>query len=155
MKFKWISFEHSKCSWLELVRDEYLTKIDHFVKTEHKPVRLRGDALATPEAQLKHTEKVLTDIPPGSVLISFDQRGKALSSEEFAQVMRRILESGKKEAAWVTGGAFGVSPEVLKRADHKLALAPFVMSHQVAETVALEQVYRALTILKGLPYHNP
>lgn len=155
MKFKWVSFEHSKCPWLDLVRGEYLGKIDHFVKTEHRPVRLRGSDLVAPEAQVKHTEKLLAEIPTGAVLIAFDQRGKALTSEEFAKVMSRVLESGKKEAFWVTGGAFGISSEVLKRADHKLALAPFVMSHQVAETVALEQVYRALTILKGLPYHNP
>ncbi len=155
MKFKWVSFEHSKCPWLELVRAEYLGKIDHFVKTEHRPVRMRGSDLAAPEAQIKHTEKILADLSPGSMVVAFDQRGKALTSEQFAQVMIRILESGKKETCWITGGAFVLSPEILKRADHKLALAPFVMSHQVAETVALEQVYRALTILKGLPYHNP
>ena len=155
MKFKWVSFEHSKCAWLDLVRGEYLGKIEHFVKIEHKPIRLRGSELVAPEAQVKHTEKLLGDIAPGSLLIAFDQRGKALTSEEFAKMMSRILDSGKKEAYWITGGAFGLSPAVLERAQYKLVLAPFVMSHQVAETVALEQVYRALTIIKGLPYHNP
>lgn len=154
MKFKWCTFVHSKAGWLESLREEYIGKINHFVKCEYHPIKMKSD-FGNSESQIKFTDKILSELPPGAILVVFDQRGKSLTSEQFSQSVSKMMESGKREVHWVIGGAFGLSENVLKRADYKFCLAPFVMSHQIAEAVALEQLYRAFTILKGLPYHNP
>lgn len=155
MKYQWVNFEHSKCTWLDELRGQYFEKIGHFCPIASLPQKLRGKDLVTPASQLKFTEKILENLEGNDLLVVFDQRGKPLNSESYAKEVLKILESGKRRCFWVTGGAFGLSEKVLERADRKFLLAPFVMSHQIAEAVALEQLYRAHTILKGLPYHNP
>lgn len=130
-------------------------KVGHFVDFQHQSMKFKEKEKVTPEAQVQATARLLEEMRPGDLLVCFDQRGKALTSEDFAQQVQRVLESGKQTCWWVFGGSYGIAPDLLKRADLRLALAPFVMSHQVAELVALEQVYRSFTILNRIPYHNP
>jgi 23S rRNA (pseudouridine1915-N3)-methyltransferase len=66
----------------------------------------------------------------------------------------RVLESGKSRLVFVIGGAYGFSDEVYARADMKWSLSALTFNHWLAQLAALEQVYRGLTILKGIPYHN-
>ncbi|PWU21805.1 MAG: 50S rRNA methyltransferase [Bdellovibrio sp.] len=87
-------------------------------------------------------------------VVLFDERGVALDSPAFAKKVNTVFLSGKKRALFIVGGPFGFDEELRRRADMILALAPFVLNHFVAQLVAAEQIYRSLTILKGLPYHN-
>lgn len=155
LKFRWTTFDQSRSSWVDQVRQEYLAKIQHFVPIEHHSVKFKEKEKSSPEAQLQATEKILESIQPSDFVVTFDQRGKLLTSEDFAKQILRINESGKQTCWWIIGGAQGISPVLLQRANLKLALAPFVMSHQIAEAVALEQVYRGFTINHNLPYHIP
>jgi 23S rRNA (pseudouridine1915-N3)-methyltransferase len=140
---------------LDQLRQDYLAKINHFTPAEHNSIKFKEKEKSSAESQLQATEKILLRIEPSDFVVTFDQRGRQLSSEEFAKQLLRISESGKQTCWWIIGGAHGISPALLKRANLKLALAPFVMSHQIAEAVALEQVYRGFTINHNLPYHNP
>ncbi len=85
--------------------------------------------------------------------IAFDERGKMLSSEEFARSLEKwSMTHGAIQIA--IGSGYGHSPATLAQADQKLSLGPMTLNHMLAHLVALEQIYRAATILRGEPYHH-
>lgn len=87
-------------------------------------------------------------------IILFDPRGQPLSSEDFSGALAKLHMRGFKRLVFVVGGAFGVSQEFRAKAHLVVSLSNMVFNHHVAWVVGLEQVYRALSIQKGLPYHN-
>jgi 23S rRNA (pseudouridine1915-N3)-methyltransferase len=87
-------------------------------------------------------------------LIALDERGKMLSSEEFARLIGRIRDDGVKAAAILIGGADGLAPDVLAKARAKVSFGAITLPHQLARIVLAEQLYRAATILAGHPYHR-
>ncbi|MNT79848.1 Ribosomal RNA large subunit methyltransferase H [compost metagenome] len=84
----------------------------------------------------------------------FDERGSVFDSIQFSKKVENILGSSKKRAVFVIGGAFGVNESVRSRADLKVSFSPMVMNHLMAQAVGMEQIYRAFTIIKKIPYHN-
>ena len=80
--------------------------------------------------------------------------GRPLSSEEFADIIRTCLEQTTKHLFFYTGGPWGISSELEKRSDLILSLSPMTFNHQLVRAMLLEQVYRALTIIRGEPYHK-
>ena len=88
----------------------------------------------------------------GAYLICLDDRGKEMTSDEFARFLRaRERESGRP-AVFVVGGFLGLADAVLERADMRLSLSRMTFSHELARVLLLEQVYRALTIIGGRHY---
>lgn len=92
-------------------------------------------------------------VRPKEYVMLFDPRGKAHTSESFAKLLVDASDGHDKVVACV-GGAFGVGEQLRARADAVVQLSPMVMSHEVARLVALEQLYRAWTILRGENYHH-
>jgi 23S rRNA (pseudouridine1915-N3)-methyltransferase len=83
-----------------------------------------------------------------------DENGKSFDSIEFADFLEKKSEQNLKNLVFVVGGAYGFSLELYQRGDFKLSLSKMTFSHQVIRLFFLEQLYRAFTIIKGLPYHN-
>jgi 23S rRNA (pseudouridine1915-N3)-methyltransferase len=90
----------------------------------------------------------------GAHVIACDEHGKALPSRAFAARIARLRDDGARRLALVIGGADGLSPEVLARAEETLALGPQTWPHALARVMLAEQLYRAVTILAGGPYHR-
>ncbi len=86
-------------------------------------------------------------------LLLFDSRGEMLTSEGFAELLGRLRDGGTQRVMCCTGPADGWSKEALGKASRVLALGRMTLPHELARVVVAEQVYRALTILAGLPYH--
>ena len=93
-------------------------------------------------------------IPEGAALCVLDERGKVLSSPEFAQALAGWRDGGRQDAAFVIGGADGVDPDLRARADLVISLGRMVWPHMLARVMLAEQLYRAATILAGSPYHR-
>lgn len=89
----------------------------------------------------------------GKYLIALDEFGTLIESVAFATELRHLLDDGK-EIAFVIGGAAGLSEEVLKTAKKKISLSKMTLPHDLALVVLVEQIYRAMTIAKGIPYHK-
>ena len=87
------------------------------------------------------------------VLVLMDRRGVALSSEQFAEQMGRLRDTGVQTVVYAIGPADGWSAEGRARADHLVSFGPITLPHELASVVLAEQIYRALTILAGHPYH--
>lgn len=96
-------------------------------------------------------EKALTD---GSLLVLLDERGKALDSEGFASLLGTFRDSGKRDLMIAIGGADGLDPSLHARADAVLNLGKMTWPHQLVRILIAEQLYRAVTILSGHPYHR-
>lgn len=88
------------------------------------------------------------------VIVALDGKGKMLSSEEIADFIEKKEIAGNSEISFVIGGSNGLSDAVLKRADFILSFGKITFPHQLFRVVLSEQIYRAFTIIKGLPYHK-
>ena len=133
----------------------YSEKISHFTKFEIKDLGSVKSSRENPENKVKaESEKLLKYFKLDDFIVLFDERGETPDSVQFAKKLEKIMNSGKKRTLFIIGGAYGVGQDVRSRANVTISLSSMVMNHLVAEIVALEQVYRAFTILKNLPYHN-
>lgn len=99
-------------------------------------------------------ELILSKLAPGRELHLFDEQGKQFSSREFAGFLERKMVQGLKELVLVIGGPYGFSDEVYARSTSRISLSRLTFSHQMARLLCVEQIYRAMTILKGEPYHH-
>lgn len=93
-------------------------------------------------------------LPEGAVLILLDERGKALDSPAFASLVGRYRDQGKREMMIAIGGADGLDPVLYDRADAVINLGSMTWPHQLVRILIAEQLYRAVTILSGHPYHR-
>ncbi len=126
----------------QALTNEYLKRISRYSPIE--PQEFPNEA-----ALLKSLEKSV----PKPFLVLLDSRGKQLSSEELAEVIRDQQDRGTSQLMFAIGPADGFSEEAMRTANIKLSLGKMTMAHELARVVMLEQVYRAYTILKGHPYH--
>ena len=97
---------------------------------------------------------ILSALSPGAVLIALDEGGKNLDSRTFAERIARWRDDGMAELALAIGGADGHGPALLAKANLRLAFGPMTWPHQLARLMLAEQLYRAVTILSGHPYHR-
>ncbi len=88
-----------------------------------------------------------------SRIVACDPGGKSLTSEEFSAWLQRERD-GDRDTAFVIGGAYGLSDDILRRASMKISLAPWTLPHELARLVLAEQLYRAGSIARGEPYHK-
>jgi 23S rRNA (pseudouridine1915-N3)-methyltransferase len=104
----------------------------------------------------KREEAAMLDkaLPDGAVLILLDERGKALGSGEFAAMLGRFRDDGKRDLMIAIGGADGLDPDLVARADAQICFGRMTWPHQLVRIMAAEQLYRAVTILSGHPYHR-
>lgn len=93
-------------------------------------------------------------IPKGALVCALDERGKQLTSPEWATQMGRWRDNGRSDVALLIGGADGLAPDLVAEADFKLSLGRMVWPHMLVRVMLSEQLYRAATILAGSPYHR-
>lgn len=102
----------------------------------------------------KEGDLVLSKLGSDDYLVLLDEKGLEFTSMELSQWLERRLSTSHRKMVFLIGGAFGFSPEIYQRAQEKLALSRLTFSHQMVRLFFLEQLYRAMTILKNEPYHN-
>lgn len=100
----------------------------------------------------EETARLSARIKPDDVVIALDRRGKGLSSEKFAALIKDLGETGRR-LVFVVGGAAGLDKSILERADRGISLSEMTFTHEMARIILLEQIYRAETILTGKKYH--
>lgn len=97
---------------------------------------------------------LLAGIPSNAKLIALDERGKNIPSEDFAKKLARIRDNGAAVTAFLIGGADGLDETLRKKAEFTLAFGAATFPHQIVRILLAEQIYRAVTILSGHPYHR-
>ncbi len=112
-----------------------------------RPVMFRGDADAVRAAE---GERLLKRA--ARPMVALDERGERLHSEAFAAMLGELNLHGV--VSFVIGGAYGLDPSVRRAADRTVRLSDMVLNHELARVVLFEQLYRAITLLEGIPYHH-
>lgn len=144
--------------------DDYLQKgisifeqrLKHYLSFESIviPALKNTKALSVDQQKQKEGELVLKNLQPSDRLILLDENGKEYTSVQFSTFLQQQMNSGIKNLVLVVGGPYGFSEELYKRANGKISLSKMTFSHQMVRLFLVEQVYRAMTILKNEPYHH-
>ena len=156
MKIKLICIGKTGKGFLVDGENEYLNRLKHYVNIERIEIPDLKNAKKLSIEQIKSLEgkEIITKIIPGEQLILLDDKGKDFTSEKFADFIQKKFNQGGKALVFVIGGAYCFSKEVYDRSDSLLSLSKMTFSHQMIRMIFFEQVYRAMTILKGEPYHH-
>lgn len=155
MKFEFLFVGGEREKWLQEFEREYATKIGYHYRVEVTRMKPSKDDRSQAEVKKKaESELFISKFKPTDFVVLFDERGDDLTSVQFAKKMEQWLTRGKSRMLFCIGGAFGFNDEIRSRADAVISLSSFVLNHHVAQAVVLEQVYRAISIQKNLPYHN-
>src|SRR5579871_2783958 len=102
----------------------------------------------------EEAERLAGRVPEGAHVVLLDAKGKGMTSEDFADMLGALRDAGTKDLAFVIGGPDGLAPLPGKRSGRSLAFGPQTWPHLLVRAMLAEQVYRALTILAGHPYHR-
>lgn len=146
----------SREAWLREAEAEYRKRLSAWAKVElvvHKAETLEPGAV--PEAARRvEAERLLGGLDAREELVALDEGGKAFTSPELASWLEGRFAAGVGRFRFAVGGAEGLDPEVRRRAGLVLSLSPLTFTHQMVRLVLLEQLYRALMIRDGRPYHR-
>jgi 23S rRNA (pseudouridine1915-N3)-methyltransferase len=131
-------------------------RISHYYTVEWNiiPVPKNTAMLSEMDLKKKEGETILNFLQKDDYLVLLDERGKLINSEEVANLIAQRANESVKKLVFLIGGAYGVSDEVMKRANYKWSLSPLVFPHQLVRLILAEQVYRACTIIKNENYHH-
>lgn len=136
--------------------NKYLKRLKHYIPFEYITLPDVKTTRAMTGQRQKETEgaTILSAVDPRDFVILLDERGKELTSREFAAYIDRRTLSLAGNLVFVIGGPYGFSDAVYGRANDKLSLSRMTFSHEMVRLFFVEQVYRAMTILRGEPYHH-
>lgn len=143
-------------AYLETGIRKYMDRLKHYIPFEMKVIADIKNTKNLSEEQQKNKEGelILQQIMAGDEVILLDEGGKDFSSREFAGFMEQKLIRGLKRLIFVIGGPYGFSLDMYNRSNGKVSLSKMTFSHQMVRLIFVEQMYRAMTILKNQPYHH-
>ena len=158
MKFTFLTIGKIKEKWMRQGIDEYLKRLSPIAKVEI----LSPDEEKMPEnpspalkekVMEKEGEKLLKYLKDEDFLILLDLKGKPVTSEELADILRKKMVSGTSHFFFMIGGPYGNGENIRKRANLKISISDMTFTHQMARLILAEQVYRAMKIIRHEPYH--
>jgi len=150
--------------WVGKTREDYLREGISIFKSrlkrylDFKTVVIKGEKIrpgARTESLLKREEqRILEALQPTDKVVVLDPRGKAIGSKDFSRFLGNLQDQGTRSLVFVLGSSLGLGAAVADRAEFRISLSPMTFTHEMARLILLEQIYRAMTILKGENYHK-
>lgn len=137
--------------------DTYVQRIGHYMPIEiiEVPDVKNAKNMDTAQLRQKEGELIIKQLRPDDYIVFLDDKGKQMSSTEFAYwIDKTNMNSSIKRLVFVIGGAYGFSLDAYKQAKSFLSISKMTFSHQIIRPILVEQIYRAMTILRGEPYHH-
>ncbi|MBD5300477.1 MAG: 23S rRNA (pseudouridine(1915)-N(3))-methyltransferase RlmH [Bacteroides sp.] len=136
--------------------EEFLKRANRYIGVEMYVIPdIKASRTITAEMQKQQEGKaILSALQPGDIVTLLDERGKELTSREFSGLIERRMIQGIKRLVFVIGGPYGFAKEVYDKADDKLSLSRMTFTHEMVRLFFTEQIYRAMTIMRGEPYHH-
>ena len=136
--------------------DEYAGRLKHYIGFEIVtiPELKNTKSLSAEQQKQAEGELILKQLQGGDHVVLLDEHGKEFRSIEFADWMTRKMNTVSKRLVFIVGGPYGFSPSVYDAANEKISLSKMTFSHQMIRLIFVEQIYRAMTIIKGEPYHH-
>ena len=136
--------------------NEYKNRLTHYIPFEMEVIPDIKNVKNLSESQQKEKEGelILKALQPGDVVVLLDEHGKEMRSLEFAEYMKRKMNTVNKRLVFIIGGPYGFSEKVYQAAHEKISMSKMTFSHQMVRMIFAEQIYRAMTILNNGPYHH-
>lgn len=142
-------------SHIDALIQEYQNRLTHYLPFALQVIpELKNTKALSPEQQKQaEGDLILKAVTANTDLILLDEHGKEFRSIEFADYLQKRMSSGR-DVVFVVGGPYGFADTVYQRANGKISLSKMTFSHQMVRLFFVEQSYRAMTILRGEPYHH-
>lgn len=150
MRFRFIWIGKTRDARIRALADEYLKRLSRFVKFEITELK----ESASHEGSREEGKRILAALRDDALIILLDVAGTEWSSHELATEIEHWQGQSQKEIIFIIGGQDGVSEDVIKRARTRWSLSRLTLTHEMARVVLIEQLYRAYTIINGLPYQK-
>jgi 23S rRNA (pseudouridine1915-N3)-methyltransferase len=156
MKVRLVVVGRTDESYLRDGLKEYEARIKRYLTfdTVEIPGLKNALHLSRSEWKAKEAAKILPQLAPSDFAVLLDEKGKEMTSVEFSVFLNQKFSGGGKNLVFIVGGPYGFDESVKKRADFRLSLSKMTFSHQMVRLFFLEQLYRALTILRNESYHH-
>ena len=156
MKITLLAIGKTNAKYLQEGIEQYTKRLSHYIPFELKilPDVKTTKALTTDKQKEMEGQMFLNTIQSGDVVVLLDERGKEMTSRDFSVYIDKKMVTVAKNLIFVIGGPYGFSAEMYNRANEKLSLSKMTFSHEMIRLFFIEQIYRAMTILKGEPYHH-
>jgi 23S rRNA (pseudouridine1915-N3)-methyltransferase len=156
MKFQFWSIGKTHESYIKEGTDLFTKRINHYFHSEWNIIPSPRNAAMLSEMDLlkKEGQMLLEFLKKDDYLVLLDERGKQMKSEELATFIEERITERKKKIVFLIGGAYGVSKEIMQRADFTWSLSKLVFPHQLVRLILAEQIYRACTIMRNEKYHH-
>jgi len=135
---------------------EYEKRLKHYLpfQIEVIPDLKTTKNLTEEQVKAREAESILAWNKPGDVMILLDENGDSFTSEGFSVFLQKKMNAGVRNLIFVVGGPYGFDSSVYAVARERISLSKMTFSHQMVRVFFVEQVYRAMTILKNEPYHH-
>lgn len=136
--------------------DEYAGRLKHYITFELEviPELKNTKSLQTEQQKDREGELIKKSLKPGDHIVLLDEKGKEYTSVAFSDYITKKQQTVGKRLVFVIGGPYGFSDEIYGFAKEKISLSKMTFSHQMIRILFVEQLYRAMTILNGEPYHH-
>ncbi len=156
MKVTLIQVGRTEEPWLKEGIEVYAKRLGHYLPfSVVELAALKSKTRLSPEQQKeKEGELILKALMPGDKVYLLDENGKEYSSPALATLLQMQMNGSVKNLVFIIGGPFGFSKAVYERCDGKVALSKLTFTHQMVRLFYTEQLYRAMTILRGEKYHH-
>ena len=138
------------------LQEEYQKRLKFYIPFETVTIpELKNTKNLSVNEQLdKEAELILKQLDSNDEVVLLDEKGKQFTSNGFSDFLAKKMLTSIKKLIFVVGGPYGFSEKVYDRANNKISLSSMTFSHQMIRLIFLEQLYRAMTIMKGEPYHH-
>ena len=153
MRFDFYFIGKTSESYLHEGIENYARKLGHYMNSGIKIFPVSSDKTKSKALQ-EESSKILKSITPLDFVVVLDERGKQLSSVELSKEIQKVLNRSCQRMVFIIGSAYGIGSDLSERADMILSFSKFTFTHQMIRLILMEQVYRAMTILKGESYHH-
>jgi 23S rRNA (pseudouridine1915-N3)-methyltransferase len=156
MKITLLTVGKTTSSNLIKLQEDYQNRLKFYIPFEMVviPELKNTKNLSVSEQIEKEADLILKQLEPNDEIILLDEKGKQFTSVGFSEFISKKMLSSIKRTVFVVGGPYGFSERVYNRANSMVSLSAMTFSHQMIRLIFVEQLYRAMTILKGEPYHH-
>ena len=140
----------------EAITQEYIERIRHYIPftVEVIPELKNTKGLSQDEQKKREGELIQKNLQPGDYIVLLDEHGSERSSMDFASWIQKKMAAGPKRLVFIVGGPNGFSDAIHQKCNEEISLSHMTLSHQMIRMFFVEQIYRAMTILNGEPYHH-
>tara|TARA_B100001027_G_C16257005_1_gene327479 strand:- start:522 stop:989 length:468 start_codon:yes stop_codon:yes gene_type:complete len=154
MNFKIIYISSEKNSNIEILVNNYIKKIKHLAEIDLFKIHNKNKTKKNNFNIDYESNLIINQLSKNDINILIDEKGDVYETIDFSKFIQKNFLYSSKKIVFIIGGAYGFNRELKKTVQKKISLSKFTFTHDMARVILIEQIYRALTVIKNIPYHN-